>query len=332
MKINFSLKLFATLLAVALLSLASYFGYRAFTAPEWPDFDAAQKTATEAAAAQKADVQLIARVDERDYGYRTGDIVYVHLFVKPASSDIVVDTQAVNVQGDFEMTERPSVTSKKLADGSIVYRLDLRLQSFKVAPKVVLAGTISAKRAEIHEGTGSGSGAQSGAGAAVGTRFDTALPATEVFTSMTYDGRPKLMEGADPRIAAWWYYSRFALALTLAGVIYMLTLRAAFKAWRLSRIKPVFIDQARARALVLVAAIKDGTAGKAEHLELDGLIREKFKIGPVPAGQLDVSRLPTAVHEFLKLNEPAVYSQDALDAEGRTVLASAAVLTMKSWK
>jgi len=158
------------------------------------------------------------------------------------------------------------------------------------------------------------------------------LPATEVYTSNTYDGRPKLMEGPDPRIAAWWYYSRFALPLLLAGVIYLLTLRAAFKAWRLSRVKQVVIDLARARALVLVTAIKDGTAGKAEHLELDGLIREKFKVGPVPAGQLDVSRLPTAVHEFLKLNEPVIYSPDTMDAESRSALANTSALMMKSWK
>jgi len=321
MKINFSLtangkvrafmKVGAALLVVALLSLASYFGYRAFTAPEWPDFVAAGEAAAQTATG--GSLPLIARVDERDYGYRTGDIVNVHLFVKQEKG-IVVDTQAVTVQGDFEMAEKPSVASKKLANGSMVYRLDLRLQSFKVAPKVVLAGTISAKRAESN------------------TRFDTALPSTEVFTSNTYDGRPNLMEGQDPRIAAWWYYSRHIVPLLIAGIIFLLVLRQAIKAHLIARIKPVLIDHARLRALALVSAIKDGSAGKAEHLELDGLIRDKFKIGPVPAEHLDITRLPTAVHDFLKLNEPAIYSQDNLDDDGRSTLANTAALMMKSWK
>ena len=343
MKINISLstnwrkalKVAAAALLGLAIGAAGWFAFDWYRTPAWPDFAqaTAAKPASEAglpatpSAANEAVVgePKVVVVLKRDYAYHTGDLVKVHVFLKQ-SPQTLIDLNALSVNGDFELVERSSA-QKKLDDGSVVYRLDLTLQSFKVAPKVVFTSTISWKSDDGHQQENAQGSAQAAA-----KRSDLTIPATPVFTSNTYDGRPSLMEGSDPRVSVWWYGGRHVVPLVVSSIIYLVLLVWAIKAYLRSRIKAVVVDHARVRAVEILAAIKSGSCSKAEHLELDGLVRQRFKLGPVPVSQLNSAIVPGWLTLFLKFNEPAIYAPDALDDEGKVQLFSQGQIVLSFWK
>lgn len=344
MKINISLsanwrkalKVAAAALLVLAVGVAAWFTVGWYQTPAWPDFAqaTAAKPASEAdlsatpAAANEPVVgePKVVVVLKRDYAYHTGDLVKVYVFLKQPVGT-VIDPQTLLVNGDFELVEKSSA-EKKLDDGSTIYRIDLTVQSLKVAPKVVFTGTVGWK---------SGDGpkqANSQPGSAQGSvkRNDLTIPATPVFTSNTYDGRPNLMEGSDPRVSVWWYGGRHVVPLVVSSIIYLLLLVWAIKAYLRSRIKAVVVDHARARVVEILTAIKSGSCSKAEHLELDGLVRKRFKLGPVPVSQLNTAIVPGWLTIFLQLNEPAIYAPDALDEDGKVRLFSQGQIVLSYWK
>lgn len=348
MKINISLsanwrkalKVAAAAFLVLAVGVAAWFTVGWYQTPAWPDFaqatgakvaageaTAGEPTSSESgankAAASEPKVEVVLK---RDYAYHTGDLVKVYVFLKQPVGT-VIDPQTLLVNGDFELVEKSSA-EKKLDDGSTIYRIDLTVQSLKVAPKVVFTGTVGWK---------SGDGpkqANSQPGSAQGSvkRNDLTIPATPVFTSNTYDGRPNLMEGSDPRISVWWYGGRHVVPLVVGSILFLVVLVGAIRAYLRSRIKAVVVDHARARAVEILAAIKSGSCSKAEHLELDGLVRKRFKLGPVPVSQLNTAIVPGWLTIFLQLNEPAIYAPDALDEDGKVRLSSQGQIVLSYWK
>ncbi|MFA6210560.1 MAG: hypothetical protein WC714_14115 [Candidatus Obscuribacterales bacterium] len=337
----------AALLAVA-LAVAAWFAVGWYQTPAWPDFaapvaqvaagetsGASTSAGSEANQATPGEPKVVV-VLKRDYAYHTGDLVKVYVFLKQ-SAGTVIDPQTLLVNGDFDLVENSSA-QKKLDDGSTIYRLDLTVQSLKVAPKVVFTGTVSWKAISANDGaasnarTGANTSANSAANPVAVKRNDLTIPATPVFTSNTYDGRPNLMEGDDPRVSVWWYGARYVVPLVVGSVLFLIVLVGAIKAYLRSRIKPVVVDHARARAVEILAAIKSGTCSRAEHLELDGLVRQRFKTGPVPVSQLNTAIVPGWLTMFLQLNEPAIYAQDALDDDGKVRLSSQGQIVLSYWK
>jgi hypothetical protein len=296
-----SVAIAALVLGIAGGSIAGYSWYKNHV---WPSFPAAQDQADPAT--PQALIVL-----GRDYAYRTGDLVEVKLYLKQKPGT-VVDCQTLAINDTFELAQKPVVRQKLLKDGSTVYSIDLTLQSFKVELDHTLTGSVSWKN-----------GSQ---------RNELTLPETHIFWSNTYDGRKKLMEGGDPRVSIYWYGTRYVLPMLLAGIVWLLLLLPAIKAWRRSRIKPVVIDHARLRTVKILEKFKAGAISKEEHLELDGLVRDRFKIGPVPASQLEMAIVPPTLIAFLKLNETAIYSQEDLDDKAQAQLFAKGQTVLSRWK
>lgn len=255
--------------------------------PAWPVFPADQSS----------DPQVIVQMD-RDYAYHTGDLIPVDLFVRQ-KPNTRVEPSTLAVDGDFELASPPRIDRKELSDGSICYRLRLKLQSFQVKPEVVLKSTVG------------WSGGDS--------RTLLVVPAVSFHTSNTYDGRKKLKEGDDPRVTFYWYGGRHLIALSAASLVFVGLCVIALRTYLLSLPKPQ-IDLARNRALELLVLVQSGACSKEEHLELDGLMRERFGVGPIPPDRLDRAQFAPGLVDFLKLNAEAIYAQDPLNDESRTEL------------
>ncbi len=298
-------KLGKTLIAVLLIAgiasggAAGYNWYKNHAWPVWPEPAAGDHT------------PQTQTVVERDYAWRTGDLIKLKLYVEQLPGT-TVDPQTLSLGDTFEAAEKPVVTQKKYGDGTVVYRIDLTLQSFKVARDLTFTGNISWK-----------SGDQ---------RNDLALPEKHIYTSNTYDGRKNLMEGPDPRVSLYWYGARYVLPLLAALTVYLLLLVPAVRAWLRSLVKPVVVDTARNRVVALLEAVSNGSCTRDQHLELDGLIRDRFHIGPVPANQIELAMTPPSVIAFLKLNEPAIYSQEALNDKDRAQLCAKGQTILSRWK
>jgi hypothetical protein len=267
--------------------------------PGWPDF----------ASDPSAQAQVIVRVD-RDYGVRTGDLVPVDVYVRLQPPGSRLDVSTLSVEGDFELASPPKVEQKSLKDGSSVYHLRIGVQSFRVQPAVVLHATISWVAGE--------------------TRSHLAIPELTVHTSKTWDGRDKMQEGDDPRVSVFWYAWRYAVPLALASFLFVvLCVRAVRNYWR-NRPKPQ-VDVAYNRAAELFERIEQGNCTREQHLELDGIIRERFAIGPIPAAQLDTGLLGASVVECLRLNAVAIYGDKGLDATGIAAIRESGSHVLKAW-
>jgi hypothetical protein len=270
-----------------------------FTKPSWPEFTASTSKQP----------QVIVKV-ERDYAHHLGDLIEVEVFVhQPAGT--TVDTKSLSIGGDFELAQSPAVSQKTLDDGTTVYRFGLAMQSFRVKKEQVMEGTIGYRVDE--------------------KRQDLAIEPLTLHTSNTYDGRKELMEGDNPRVPMLWYTLRHAVPLALSSLLFLVLTAVAFRHWLKTRVKEPVVDQALVRAGELVALIKSGTCTKAQYLELDGLVRDRFSIGPVPAPQLDAKLNNPVAVKFLKLNEPAIYAEDGISKEDRLALQAQAERVLTRW-
>lgn len=270
------------------------------TRPVWPEFPQAQSQ----------DPQVLLKVD-RDYAHHIGDLITVDLFIrqKPGTT---VDGKTLSITGDFELASAPEVKTKEGEDGSVTYRYRLNVQTFKVKPEHKLEGSIGWKVDD--------------------KRHDLVLPPLSLFWSNTYDGRENLMEGENPRVPMLWYTLRHAVPLAVSSLLFLVLTTVALVRLVKKLMQPKPIDQARARVTELLALVADGSCSKKQHLELDGLIRFKFGIGPVPASQLDSPLLDGNLVKFLRENEPAIYAEDALDSDAQARLRTLGQTVLKSWK
>jgi len=305
-------KLSAIALLLIAVTGASWAGFNWYQNHVWPDFPAQTAPGTADTQVQQDPAKPQAMIVlARDYAYRTGDLVKVKLYLKQMPGT-TIDCQTLAINDTFELAQKAVVTQKKLKDGSAVYRLDLTLQSFLVAKDLTFTGSVGWKKGD--------------------QRSDVTIPETHIFTSNTYDGRKNLMEGGDPRVSVYWYGARYVVPMVLFALVYLLLLVPAVRAYLRSLVKPVVIDHARIRVVDLMAKIQAGACSKAEHLELDGLVRDRFNLGPVPASQLELALVPPSLIEFLKLNEPAIYSQEVLDDKAKAQLLAKGQTVLSRWK
>ncbi len=234
-------------LVAILVVVCTFAGYWYLSKPSWPQFVDDHSSSP----------QVVVQMD-RDYAYHVGDLIPVDVFVwqKPATK-VVPSTLALD--GDFELATAPQISEKKLEDGSVYYRIHMELQSFQVKPAVVLNATMGWSGGD--------------------TRGQLAVPATSFHTSNTYDGRPNLMEGADPRVSIYWYGGRHMAALVGSSVLFFALCLLAVLNYVRSRPAP-FVDRSRQRVLELLTILQSGNCSRDEYLELDGLMRERFELGP----------------------------------------------------
>lgn len=290
-------KLTITAIVIALVATALTMWW--WQQPDWPEFNSTNAS----------EPQVIVRVD-RDYNYHIADLITVELFVKE-SQDSIVDLKTVTVGGDFELNSKPEFAQRKGTDGTLIHRIVLRVQTFQPNPEGVLKTGLGYKQGE--------------------KRLNLTVPDQSLYWSNTYDGRKEMQQGDDSRIPAWQYLARFALSLAFASVIFATLCIVAVRNYVRNRPGP-FIDHKRMRAEDLVSTIEAGKGSQAVYLELDGIIRDHFKIGPIPASQLDTSILNANLHRFLTLIAPAIYGQDQLSPEDSAELALSSRAVLVLWK
>lgn len=270
------------------------------TRPVWPEFPQVQSQ----------DPQVLLKVD-RDYAHHIGDLITVDLFIrqKPGTT---VDGKTLSITGDFELASAPEVKTKEAEDGSVTYRYRLFVQTFKVKPEHKLEGSIGWRADD--------------------KRHDLVLPALSLYWSNTYDGRENLMEGDDPRVPVLWYTLRHVIPLAVSSLLFLVLTTVALVRLVKILLLPKPVDKDRVRVIELLDLVGSGACTKKQHLELDGLIRARFQVGPIPAAKLEGQMLDGNLVKFLRENEPAVYAEDALDADAQARLRTLGLLVLKSWK
>jgi hypothetical protein len=175
--------------AVVLIALAWSFWPRA--KDNWPDF---------------ADIQgpapaLSVEYDQRDFGWRIGDVVPVTVYVKQfAGTEVEVDGLAFD--GDFEQRGDAQLTSRNTADGGKLYRIKVNLQSFaskeELSSRISLTWHAAGKKASQEIGQAK----------------------LSVRTSKTWDGRPEIQEGKPAFVQGWHLVKTLVVGLvSLAGLV-----------------------------------------------------------------------------------------------------------------
>lgn len=139
--------------------------------------------------------------DERDFGWRTGNLVPVTICFKvPAGTTL--DAENLSVAGDLALMER-RITTQNGAEGLVYIRVEMKLQSLVYMPKWSAEVNVSYRE----DG---------------GKWQKLKVEQLEVYTSKTFDGRKRHPE--DPRLEASqglhavWTFS--LLALGLAGTVF----------------------------------------------------------------------------------------------------------------
>lgn len=136
-------------------------GAVSFPAPVWPTFQQSNE----------ATPQVVVQV-EPDFGYRTGDVIPVNIFVRQ-NPGTEVDIASLALEGDFEIRGEPVLSTKSLDDGAKGYCLQVQLQSFRIQPKLgsAISFTWNSKGERQWK--------------------EMKAPLVDVFTSLTWDGERK---------------------------------------------------------------------------------------------------------------------------------------------
>jgi len=161
-------------------------------AVDWPQFAAAENNAPATVVEVKP-----------DFGYRTGDLIPVTLYIKEAPGT-EVDITSLALEGNFELVGEPDVFAKGLEDGSRLIRVRLVLQSFTLAQpvssRVSMIWTVDGQR----------------------DTFELPETVIKVHTSMTWDGREELQEGEVDLLGSRTPWANLALfVLSVAGIIWL---------------------------------------------------------------------------------------------------------------
>jgi membrane protease YdiL (CAAX protease family) len=179
----------AALLVVALSIIAARARPQVTT---WPGFKPNTGTAPQSELKFK---------DDRDFGYRTGEIVPVTVYVKaPAGTELEPDS--LTVKGDMEIARR-SVFTQKGEDDSVYARFELGLQSFVGMPKWTATPSLTYR-------------------APGGNKNETVDLATiEVYTSKTFDDRkPKDAHPKEPEVSLLYgHHTVVTVSLLVFGIL-----------------------------------------------------------------------------------------------------------------
>lgn len=217
-------------------------------AAAWPPFPPSQEN----------EPQVVVQV-EPDFGYRTGDLVLVDLFVKQMPGT-KVDISSMAFEGNFEIHGESKITEYQLPDGVKIYRIKLVLQSFAVQRK------LNASMSMIWEVEGDPE------------TKEIRQPLLEVFTSYTWDGREQIKDGLLAlRKGYHWQISLLILLFSVGGLIW--TFRALNRAYKAQQEhgKHQISSQAtlcKRRVDAALERIGSGDHAACHYQEIDAALRE----------------------------------------------------------
>lgn len=242
---------FAWTVCVLLVSIAALTAMFWSKRTVWPEFPQTKDFAP----------QVVVKV-EPDFGWRLADHVPVTIFVKQKPG-VSIDLNSLAVEGDFEFAAAPVVYSRDNRDGSKYLRIDLMLQSFAVQPKL----TLKANMAYDVKGE-------------PGTKM-ISLPAVELYTSRTWDGRNQRQDGPMMVEHGWHYWTTgLALLLGLVGSalcgFYLLKIRKEDAA--LAAAPLVGRALARQDFELVWARILSRQDGDEEYKEIARILRRLYRI------------------------------------------------------
>lgn len=280
-------------LALALVAAASFSAYRQFCRPmSVPEFTSAPEDKPAAV------VEL-----EPDFGYRTGDIIKVRIYIhQPAG--IKCNTRSLLVNGNTRLRD-VSVATRDFPDGSQVLRLDAQLQNLvfeqKVAAnmKIEYVANGSRKRQEFQ------------------------LPDLEFSTSQTFDGDQRSKHPKDPPfvfISSYGWLQTIAVASVACAVMlssfWYLLKRPTLK-FKKKKDTLVPGSDAWEDAIKQVRKIVEQLKAGGEQVELlrglDGLLRRLFNVDAVTVQDL-MARTDNGSPDLMSLTLVSQYCQRAIYA------------------
>ena len=200
---------------------------------------------------------------EPDFAWRTGDRIPVTIFIKQKPG-VVVDQNSLAIQGDgdFEIAGNPEIYIRDTRDGTRYFRIKVSLQSFSVKNKLSLAANMSFENVADRE------------------TKKISLPGLDVYTSLTWDGRPERKDGPLAAIQGWHYWTTgLALLLGLAGAITSLFLMRRWRKAELEAATAPLTGRALARREFEIAwaRIAAGDDSEANYKEIERIMRRLYR-------------------------------------------------------
>lgn len=242
------------IVVVLLLGAAGWFVYGTGDGVDCPEFP------------QSSEPAVIVQV-EPDFGYRIGDLVPITVFIKEPPGT-KVDVASMALEGDFEIRGEPTLTKHQLADQSSVYCLKLTLQSFNAKRKLGASMSMVWEVANDPE------------------LKEIRQTLVEVYTSYTWDGRPKIQDGPLPfRTNAYhWYVSAAILLLSFGGLVWSI-----LYSWWVDKAKAAYARQVynspamvcKRKVDAALAKIETGDASESNFREIDVALRDYLGVSTV---------------------------------------------------
>ena len=266
-----------------------------FTRPSWPDFPAT----TEVTPQSKTSVK-------RDYAHRIGDVIPLELVIRQQVGTRV-QMDSLTIAGDFELHEKPTLDLKEFKDGSALYRVCFKLQSFE--PKARLSFKVAIAWDDLEKNE-----------QAV---YET--PEVKRGTSMTWDGRKEMQEG-DDALTLLWASTRAPVPLTAGVVLYLAVVFMAVRRWWLFKRQPSEAELIHNRFVELLGTVRSGTASCEVYQELELIVRKRWHVEAIPVEELQKNlhepAWREAVQDFLKGTALGIYPLQQLSNEQQLEIAS----------
>lgn len=240
---------------------------------------------------------------ERDFGWRTGDVVPLTIYVKsfPGTS---VDTDGLALEGDFEVRGDVKVDSRRTADGGKITRIRMDVQSFAFKPAVSARISMTWNKDGEKEWN------------------EIPKSTVELHTSPTWDGRQQLQEGhLDFTQGTHLLKLVLIFVLGIGGVIL-----ATLYIRREIRNMPVVVeppqpltlyDWAMLRFDAVWKRVEAGDRSDEVFMEIDHITRKLMHVETVQISHLDIA---LADHPFkkqglyiIKTCERVLFRGDAID-------------------
>lgn len=243
-------------------------------------------------------------VIDRDYAYRTGDLIPVSIRLKHKPG-VNIDSGAFALNGDFEIAETKPLVRKEMEDGSVCYKQDLVLQSFSLEWRLKATAEISwwLKDAEAVQ--------------------ELKVEIGPFSRSHTWDGREELQEGNNKKLPPWTHLSKSCGMLLGSALIVaylgLLTWRLYWEIWTYRNPGLAMLRKLDA----VLAKINGGDLNRENYRAVDAMIRSFFGVEAVLPSQIASNTLTCAdeLRECLELGQTALYSTSTLTGEQNSRLA-----------